>query len=93
MASIQQTFSIGEQFRGKIVLLTGATGYVGGLVLECLLRTTGVDKVYVLLRPKNDSTAADRLGQYLQVSEATHDSHRVHVTVWITGQPANLQQS
>jgi thioester reductase-like protein len=61
-------FSISEQFSSAVVLLTGATGYVGGLVLESLLRATNVAKVYVLLRDKAGSSAKDRLSQLLQVS-------------------------
>lgn len=60
-------FSISEQFSSAVVLLTGATGYVGGLVLESLLRTTSVSKVYVLLRDKGGSSAEARLSQLLQV--------------------------
>lgn len=60
-------FSIAEQFRGATVLLTGSTGFIGSLVLELLLRTTDVAKVYVLLRQKGSSTAAERLVQLLQV--------------------------
>ncbi|WIA32225.1 hypothetical protein OEZ86_003073 [Tetradesmus obliquus] len=59
-------FSISEQFSSAVVLLTGATGYVGGLVLESLLRTTSVSKVYVLLRDKGGSSAEARLSQLLQ---------------------------
>ena len=58
-------YSISEQFRGKHVLLTGATGYLGSLVLETLLRTTEVATVYVLLRPSAQRTAPERLEQLL----------------------------
>jgi thioester reductase-like protein len=60
-------FSIAEQCNSAVVLLTGATGYVGGLVLESLLRTTNVAKVFVVLREKGASGAGDRLSQLLQV--------------------------
>lgn len=59
--------SIQDQFRDSIILLTGATGYVGGLVLEALLRTTQVHKVYVLLRSKAGQSPSDRLAGLLQV--------------------------
>eukprot|EP00882_Tetradesmus_deserticola_P032264 GHRQ01036534.1.p1 GENE.GHRQ01036534.1~~GHRQ01036534.1.p1 ORF type:complete len:152 (+),score=61.45 GHRQ01036534.1:208-663(+) len=61
-------FSITEQFNSSVVLLTGATGYVGRLVLESLLRTTAVEQVYVLLRAKDSSSADDRLSMLLQSS-------------------------
>jgi hypothetical protein len=60
-------YSIRSQFRGATVLLTGATGYVGGLVLEALLRTTDVGRVLVLLRPKAGAAPDARLAQLLQV--------------------------
>ncbi|KIY92507.1 Fatty acyl-CoA reductase 1 [Monoraphidium neglectum] len=61
-------YSIRSQFRGATVLLTGATGYVGGLVLEALLRTTDVGRVLVLLRPKAGAAPDARLAQLLQAS-------------------------
>lgn len=60
-------YSVAQQFRGATVLLTGATGYIGGLVLEKLLRATEVDVIHVLLRPKGPTSAGDRLLQLLQV--------------------------
>lgn len=59
--------SIQEQLKGTTVLLTGGTGYVGSLVLEALLRTTAVGKVYVLLRAKGQQSPEDRLRKLLQV--------------------------
>jgi len=62
----QQRFSIKQTFAGAHVFLTGCTGYIGGLVLEQLLRTTEVSRVYVLLRSKRGQTAQDRCNQVLQ---------------------------
>lgn len=60
--------SIRNEFKDTNVLLTGATGYLGGLVLEALLRTTAVQKVYVLLRRKGQQSPDERLSKLLQVS-------------------------
>lgn len=39
------TFSIKQQFAGAHVLLTGASGYIGSVILEQLLRTTEVASI------------------------------------------------
>jgi fatty acyl-CoA reductase len=59
------SYSIHQQLRGSSVLLTGATGYVGSLVLEALLRTTDVAQVYILLRPSSSMTPEARCQQLL----------------------------
>jgi fatty acyl-CoA reductase len=64
--SAQQRFSIKQVFAGANVFITGSTGYVGGLLLEQLLRTTDVGRVYVLLRPKKNQDAQERCNKMLQ---------------------------
>ncbi|ROL51612.1 Fatty acyl-CoA reductase 1 [Anabarilius grahami] len=45
--------TISEYYEGKNVLITGATGFMGKVLLEKLLRSCpGVKAVYVLVRPK-----------------------------------------
>ena len=61
-----ESYSIKAEFAGAKVFLTGATGFIGGLVLELLLRTTDVGRVYVLLRSKKGETAAARLAKLLR---------------------------
>lgn len=46
--------------------MAGASGYLGSLVVEQLLRTTDVGKVYVLIRGKRGQTAKERLRKLLQ---------------------------
>lgn len=43
-----------DYYRNKTVLITGATGFVGKIILWQLMNTVGhvIDKVYVLIRPK-----------------------------------------
>jgi hypothetical protein len=60
-------FSIRGHFApGSAALLTGASGYIGSLVLEKLLRATDVGRVYVLLRPRRGRAPAERLERLLQ---------------------------
>ncbi|OXB55597.1 hypothetical protein ASZ78_013009, partial [Callipepla squamata] len=54
--------SIPEYYEGKNVLLTGATGFMGKVLLEKLLRSCPkVKAVYVLVRPKAGQTAEARI--------------------------------
>ncbi|KAI8471567.1 MAG: male sterility protein-domain-containing protein [Monoraphidium minutum] len=48
------------------VFLTGATGYIGSLVLEKLLRSTAVGKVYVLVRARRGTDPRDRAARLLR---------------------------
>jgi nucleoside-diphosphate-sugar epimerase len=51
---------------GGAVLLTGATGYIGSLVLEKILRSTAAPQVFVLLRPRRGRLPGERLAQLLR---------------------------
>jgi NAD(P)-dependent dehydrogenase (short-subunit alcohol dehydrogenase family) len=66
VAAAPGRFSIKREFAGASVFITGATGYVGGLVLESLLRTTDVGRVYVLLRAKKNQAVSERAAKLLQ---------------------------
>lgn len=46
--------------------MLGASGYLGSLLVEQLLRTTDVGKIYVLIRGKRGQTAKERLRKLLQ---------------------------
>lgn len=60
--------SIPDFFAGKTIFLTGATGSVGSVFLEKLLRSCkGVKKVYLLIRPKNGILAQERIRRFLQL--------------------------
>jgi fatty acyl-CoA reductase len=66
------SYSIHQHFSGGSVLITGASGYVGGLVVEKLLRCTGIDTVYVLMRAKKGSDIQTRLSSMLNSSPLFH---------------------
>jgi NADPH:quinone reductase-like Zn-dependent oxidoreductase len=59
------TYSIKGQFAGATVLVTGASGYIGSVVLEQLLRTTDVAEVYLLLRARRGTDPGDRVAALL----------------------------
>ena len=51
-------------YDGTTVILTGATGFLGKVVLEKILWSLrGVKKIYVLLRPRGDTPAEARLAK------------------------------
>ena len=54
--------TIPEYYEGKNVLVTGATGFLGKVLVEKLLRCCpGVRCIYCLVRPRRGKGAADRL--------------------------------
>ncbi|XP_055404537.1 fatty acyl-CoA reductase 1 isoform X2 [Bubalus kerabau] len=58
--------SIPEYYEGKNVLLTGATGFLGKVLLEKLLRSCPkVNSVYVLVRQKAGQTPQERVEEVI----------------------------
>ena len=57
---------IPEYFSGKSVFITGATGFMGKVLIEKLLRScSDIDKIYILMRGKKGKTVEERLTQML----------------------------
>uniref|UniRef100_A0A8D8B1G9 Fatty acyl-CoA reductase n=1 Tax=Culex pipiens TaxID=7175 RepID=A0A8D8B1G9_CULPI len=54
-----------EFYRGSTVLITGASGFVGQVLLEKILRSLEVDRVYVMIRPKWNWNVESRLQRIL----------------------------
>ncbi|XP_042058874.1 fatty acyl-CoA reductase 2, chloroplastic-like [Salvia splendens] len=48
-------------FQGKNILLTGATGLLGKVLVEKILRSMSVGKIYVLIKAKDKEAALTRL--------------------------------
>uniref|UniRef100_A0A8C5N2L9 Fatty acyl-CoA reductase n=1 Tax=Leptobrachium leishanense TaxID=445787 RepID=A0A8C5N2L9_9ANUR len=58
--------SIPDFYKGKTVLITGATGFMGKVLLEKLLRSCpGVKLVYVLVRPKASQEPKERVAEMM----------------------------
>lgn len=56
-----ETGTIKEFYSGEIILLTGATGVIGRLLLAKLMRLGNVGEVLLLTRPKKGMSNEDRL--------------------------------
>ncbi|XP_073134331.1 fatty acyl-CoA reductase 2, chloroplastic-like [Henckelia pumila] len=56
-------------FQGKNIFVTGATGLVGKVLVEKILRSTPVGKIFVLIKEKNKEAALDRLTKEITTSE------------------------
>lgn len=58
------TPDIGPWFANRSVLVTGATGFMGKVLVEKLLRNTQVEKIYLLIREKRGKSPKQRLQDY-----------------------------
>lgn len=58
----RSNLSVRETLRGKNIFLTGASGFLGKVLLEKLLRDVpDINSVSVLIRPRKGSTALERM--------------------------------
>ncbi|KAG5883993.1 hypothetical protein JTB14_019975 [Gonioctena quinquepunctata] len=56
------TPTIPEYFSGKNIFITGATGFIGKVLIEKLLRSCpDVGKIYLLIRPKKGKSPEERI--------------------------------
>lgn len=58
--------SIAEFYKGRTVFITGATGFMGKVLVEKLLRSCpGVDQLYLLMRPSKGKDVSSRLQEFI----------------------------
>ncbi len=58
--------NIAEFYQDKSILITGATGFMGKVLVEKLLRSCpGIDRVYLLLRPSKGKDVTSRLQELI----------------------------
>ncbi|CAL7948510.1 unnamed protein product [Xylocopa violacea] len=54
-------------YAGKVILLTGFTGFLGTIIFEKLLRTcTEIDKIYIMIREKKGLKVDERIKKYFE---------------------------
>ena len=75
------TKTIKEYFDGTNIFITGATGFLGKVLTEKLLRScSGINKIYILIRPKRGVECEVRFQEYVnneifnKVREANQES-------------------
>lgn len=74
-----ERIGVREAYRGRSVLVTGASGFVGKVwMLKMLVELPETARIYVLLRPRGTQRAADRLADILQKSPATQPLHDIY---------------
>lgn len=62
MDSSSRLPSIGEYYAGKNIFLTGASGFIGKVLIEKLLRSCpNVNKIFMLMRPKKSQDIDQRV--------------------------------
>jgi len=59
---------VAQFYNNKIVFITGATGFMGKVLVEKLLRSTNILKLLVLIRPKKGVQTEQRLQTLLSSS-------------------------
>ncbi|KAF2367620.1 Male sterility NAD-binding [Trinorchestia longiramus] len=64
MESIENS-EISEWYRDKTVFLTGGTGFMGKVLVEKLLRSCPVKKIFLLVRPKKGADIRQRIDDML----------------------------
>ncbi|MEL6178740.1 MAG: SDR family oxidoreductase, partial [Myxococcota bacterium] len=70
-SSADAPFSIAETLRGKRILLTGTTGFLGKVVGSMLLRWhADIDRLYLMIRGNKQFTAQERFDQQVITSPA-----------------------
>ncbi|KAK6793821.1 hypothetical protein RDI58_007274 [Solanum bulbocastanum] len=65
--------------RGKAFLITGATGFLGKVLIEKILRTTpDVNKIFILIKAKNKEVAMQRLKNEILNADIFNCLKQVH---------------
>lgn len=60
--SSSEVESIKKFYEGSEIFITGGSGYIGKVLIEKLLRScTRIKAIYLLMRPKKNKTAGQRI--------------------------------
>ncbi|VDN57897.1 unnamed protein product [Dracunculus medinensis] len=60
---------VADAFAGRSILVTGASGFLGKVLIEKLLYSIPeVKSIYLLIRPQNEISARQRLDKIIKIS-------------------------
>jgi nucleoside-diphosphate-sugar epimerase len=78
-----QTSEIMTYYRNKSIFITGATGFLGKVLVEKLLRSCyDLRKIYVLVRHKKGATPAQRLNELVNCKVTDQQSILIFIN-WL----------
>lgn len=67
--------SIGEFYENRSIFITGATGFIGKVLVEKILRCCpGVERLYLLMRPSKGLSVDYRLREFIQNEVSLHSA-------------------
>jgi FlaA1/EpsC-like NDP-sugar epimerase len=67
--------SIGEFYENRSIFITGATGFIGKVLVEKILRCCpGVERLYLLMRPSKGQSVDYRLREFIQNEVSQHSA-------------------
>lgn len=67
-SDIKELNPLEEFYKNSSVLITGATGFLGSVLVEKLLRCFDIKKMYLLIRSKNHESAKERIDKFVQLT-------------------------
>ena len=59
---------VDEFYNDSVILITGGTGFIGKVLVEKLLRSFNIKKIYLLVRSKNNLTVDERIQDFFKES-------------------------
>lgn len=64
----KKLLSVAEWYNGQTILISGATGFMGKVLLEKLLRAcSGLKKIYIIVRSKRGTAPSTRIKEMLKL--------------------------
>lgn len=64
----EQKFFVADTFKNRSILITGASGFLGKVLVEKLLYSIpSINSIFLLIRPLPNETINERLNKIIQV--------------------------